>query len=109
MTTMNLPDTDSPQQDLISLHTIRRRADNLMLTLIWALFIVSLAAGYHHDDVWLALIAGGALAIAATLLKALFHGTRPVRIGYAVILLAFAALLIQIGEGERNTTSRCLS
>lgn len=100
MATMNPFDTDSPQQDLISLEAIRRRADNLMLTLIWALWLVSLAAGYHHDDGWLALIVGSVLAIAATLLKALFHGTRPVRIGYAVILLAFAALLIQIGEGE---------
>lgn len=100
MATMNLFDTDSPQQDLISLDAIRRRADNLMLALIWALFIVSLAAGYHHDDFWLALIVGGALAIVATLLKALIHGTRPVRIGYAVILMAFAALLIQTGKGE---------
>ncbi|HKS32847.1 MAG TPA: hypothetical protein VJS14_03880 [Enterobacteriaceae bacterium] len=100
MATMNLFDSDAPQQDLISLDAIRRRADNLMLTLIWALWLVSLAAGFYHDDSWLALIAGSALAIAATLLKALFHGTRPVRVGYAVILLAFAALLIQIGEGE---------
>ncbi|MHA0864182.1 methyl-accepting chemotaxis protein [Enterobacter wuhouensis] len=90
----------APQSDLISLFAIRRRADRLMLGLIWAMWAVSLGVGYMNENLTQGATIGTALACLATLASLVFPGTLLLRLVFAFVLMAFSALLIQLGEGE---------
>ncbi|MDY0971463.1 methyl-accepting chemotaxis protein [Siccibacter turicensis] len=99
MSTMTFPHTAS-HSGLITLAQIRLRADGLMLSLAWLLWLIALGVGWHHDAIALALVVGGALTVAATGVKLLFAGRLLSRLWFAFTLMAFAALLIQLGHGE---------
>lgn len=90
----------APQREPISLTTIRQRADRLMVVLIWALWAVALGVGYIHDALLLGATAATLLALIATLLTLFFPGTLLLRLSSACVLMAFSALLIQLGDGE---------
>lgn len=99
MSTMTFPHFAS-HSGLITLAQIRLRADGLMLLLTWLLWLIALGVGWHHDAIALALVVGGALTVAATGVKLLFAGRLLSRLWFAFTLMAFAALLIQLGHGE---------
>jgi len=90
----------APQSDLISLTAIRRRADRLILMLIWALWAVALGVGYLNENLSQAALAGTSLACVSTLLAIVFPGALLLRLSYAAIVMAFSALLIHLGDGE---------
>ncbi|CAH0226945.1 Methyl-accepting chemotaxis protein III [Erwinia aphidicola] len=86
--------------EVISLEKIWRQADLLMLFLVWGMFTITSVVGWVMDSLMLAPIVGGALAFASTLLRALLPGSLATRLWFAVTLIAFSALMIQLGEGE---------
>lgn len=90
----------TPQRDQISLTAIRQRADRLILSMIWALWAVSLALGYMNDNVIQGATAGTLLALLSTLLTWLTPGSLLLRLTLACVVMAFSALLIHLGEGE---------
>ncbi|WP_051937218.1 MULTISPECIES: methyl-accepting chemotaxis protein [Erwinia] len=94
------PSSRAMQADSVSLSHIWRRADRLMLLIVWALLPVSLFIGWRHDALSLALIVGIGLSLAATVVKTLFPGRLVTRLFFAFVLIAYAALLIQSGEGD---------
>jgi methyl-accepting chemotaxis protein len=100
MTLPTLLDTASPSRDLISLTAIRQRADRLMLALVWILWLVCLVFGVMTGQTALALISGSLLATLATLACVLLPGKLVTRLLFAFILMAYSALLIQLGGGE---------
>ncbi|MGU3524828.1 methyl-accepting chemotaxis protein [Enterobacteriaceae bacterium C23F] len=92
--------TASPVRDLISVSAIRRRADRLMLALVWVLWAISLALGVLMAQAVVALISATLLAGLATVASLLMPGRLATRLLFAFILMGFSALLIQLGEGE---------
>ncbi|WP_437614949.1 methyl-accepting chemotaxis protein [Erwinia sp. V71] len=84
----------------VSLTTIALNADRLMLALFWLLLAIGLLLGWHHQQLMLAFIAGGALTLSASAIKWLFPATLFSRLFFAVVMLGFAALFIQLGHGE---------
>lgn len=88
------------QNDLISLSSIRRRADRLILVLIWSLWGISLAVGYLNENVVQGAIVATALACLSSVLTLLFPGALLLRLSSAFVLMAFSALLIHLGHGE---------
>jgi len=99
MSTMTFSHTDN-NAGLITLSQIRLKADGLMLSLTWLLWLIALGVGWHHHNLSLALVAGGALTGLATVIKTLFAGRLVTRLWFAFTLMGFAALLIQLGHGE---------
>jgi Methyl-accepting chemotaxis protein len=87
-------------REIISVSAIRKRADGQMLGLVWLLWCVSLAVGWMSDNTLLAFVCATALSLLATLVTSLLCGTLFSRLTFAFILMAFSALLIQLGEGE---------
>ena len=76
-----------------------RKADRLMLPVLWALFGMSMAlAGWHQTITW-ALAIGLPLALAPTALIMLSPGSRLTRYVIAVALMVFAALHIHQASG----------
>lgn len=100
MTLTTLFSPDSAARDLISLSAIRRRADRLMLALVWILWAISLAMGLLTAQALVALVPGTLLALLATLACLLLPGKLATRLLFAFILMAYSALLIQLGGGE---------
>ena len=88
------------QNVLISLSSIRRRADRLILGLIWSLWGISLAVGYLNENVMQGAIVATALACLSSVLTLLFPGALLLRLSSAFVLMAFSALLIHLGHGE---------
>lgn len=97
---ITLRQADSSHRDLISLSSIRQRADRLLLVLAWVMWAVSLGVGWMNDNSSLALLVATILAGLATLMTLLFAGKLITRLVYAFILMAYSALLIQLGGGE---------
>lgn len=93
-------DADGLHHDLFSLSSIRQRADRLLLVLSWVMWAVSLGVGGMNENFTLALIAASILSVLATIMTLLFAGKLLTRLVYAVILMAYSALLIQLGGGE---------
>lgn len=87
-------------RELISLSAIRRRADSLMLLLVWLLWAVAMALGIAVGQTMLALIPASLFAGVATAACLLLPGGLLTRLLFAVILMGFSALFIQLGEGE---------
>ena len=87
-------------QDLFSLSSIRRRADRLLMALAWVMWGVSLGVGAMNDNLSLALLAATLLSVLGTLMTLLFPGRLITRLVYAFIMMAYSALLIQLGGGE---------
>jgi len=100
MTLASLLSTASSSRDLISLTAIRQRADRLMLALVWILWAICLTIGLLTAQTGTAFIAGSLLAAIATLACVLLSGKLVTRLLFAFILMAFSALLIQLGGGE---------
>jgi len=100
MATMTVLHSGNKQPDVVSLRSIYLQADILMFFVIWGLFAISLVVGWAYDALSVALVAGGLLAISSSIVKALLPGTLLTRLYYAFTLIGFAALLIQLGEGE---------
>lgn len=100
MAIISLRQAEGTHRDLISLSTIRQRADRLLLVLVWVMWFISLAVGWRHDNPALALLVASCLTVLGTIMTLLFSGRLIARLVYAVILMAYSALLIQLGEGE---------
>lgn len=100
MTLMTSRQADAQPRDLISLSSIRRRADRLLLVLAWVLWGVALGVGWMNDNASLALLVATLLSALATVMTLLFSGKLITRLTYAFILMAYSALLIQLGDGE---------
>jgi len=90
----------SEAPETASLAQIYRRADLLMFLLVWVLLAIALSVGWYYEHMFTALTVGLTLALSSTLIKMLFPGRLITRLFYAFTLLGFAALLIQLGEGE---------
>lgn len=100
MAIITLRQAEGSHRDLISLSSIRQRADRLLLVLAWVMWAVSLGVGWMNDNPSLALLVATILAGLATLMTLLFAGKLITRLVYAFILMAYSALLIQLGGGE---------
>ncbi|MBB1202723.1 methyl-accepting chemotaxis protein [Enterobacteriaceae bacterium 89] len=100
MTLTTLFSTAAPARDLISLSAIRRRADRLILMLVWLLWLVSLALGLLKGQWLLALVAGALLTAISTISCLVLPGKLLTRLIFAFVLMAWSALLIQLGDGE---------
>lgn len=100
MAIITLRQAEGSHRDLISLSSIRQRADRLLLVLAWVMWGVSLGVGWMNDNPSLALLVATILAGLATLMTLIFAGKLITRLVYAFILMAYSALLIQLGGGE---------
>lgn len=100
MATMTLFNTAYKQPAAVSLRRIYQHADLLMFGLVWGLFFIALGVGWAYDSLSVAIVAGGALAVISSIIKLLFPGQLITRLFYAFTLLGFAALLIQLAQGE---------
>lgn len=100
MTSVILPHAAAPSGELISLSSIRRRADRLMLMLVWSLWAICLLLGLTSGQLLVALIAGALLALVATAASLLRPGKLMTRLVMALVLMGWSALLIQLGRGE---------
>lgn len=100
MATVTILHSRNEPSEMVSLEQIYRRADLLMFFLVWGLLVISAGVGWYYDHLTTALIVGSILAFSSSLIKFLFLGKLITRLFFAFILLAFAALLIQLGEGE---------
>lgn len=96
----DVPDVGASPREMISVFAIRRRADGQILVLVWLLWGISLLVGWAAGNTLVALLFASPLAILASLMTALFRGLLISRLAFAFILMAFSALLIQLGEGE---------
>ncbi|MGX4641945.1 methyl-accepting chemotaxis protein [Massilia sp. SYSU DXS3249] len=77
-----------------------RRADRLMVVILWAMFVVALAISGLHDTLAWALLVGIPAALIPTVLAVTAGGTRPTRMAIAVALIAMCALHIHQGGGR---------
>lgn len=100
MATMTVLHTGNKQPDVVSLRSIYLHADVLMFWVVWGMFVISLAVGWAYDAIPVALVAGSLLALSSSVIKVLLPGTLFTRLYYAFTLIGFAALLIQLGDGE---------
>ncbi|MCT4714986.1 methyl-accepting chemotaxis protein [Enterobacteriaceae bacterium H18W14] len=100
MATMTLFHTAKKQPEVVSFNRIYQHADVLMLGLVWGLYVVAIGVGWAYESLPVALIAGAVLAVTSSLINIFFPGKLITRLFYAFTLLGFAALLIQLGEGE---------
>lgn len=88
------------QADRVSLARIYRQADMLMLFICWGLLLIATLLDWFFAELKLALIVGGILTLSATVVKALLPGQLFTRLCFAFVLLGYAALLIQLGQGD---------
>lgn len=100
MNVRNLIRTPVRQPEVVSLRRIAQRADTLVVILCWALYLISLGVSWMYSDMLVAFIIGGVLAVAGTLVRVLACGSLFSRLWLSFTLIAFAALLIQVGKGE---------
>ncbi|SFN06412.1 methyl-accepting chemotaxis protein [Izhakiella capsodis] len=90
----------SNQDTEISLTRIWQQADRLMLAICCTLWLIVMLIGWLVGEFELALLCGGVLTLLACALRYLFWGTTVSRAGFAVLLISFAGLLIQLGGGQ---------
>ncbi|MEJ5175534.1 MULTISPECIES: methyl-accepting chemotaxis protein [Erwinia] len=100
MVDTSLPPAIGGSSEMVSLVKIWQQADFLMLFLSWGMWAIACLIGWMMDSFMLALGVGGALAIVATLVRYVWPGRLITRLWFAFTLIAFSALLIQLGQGE---------
>jgi len=100
MVDASLPPAIGRNSEMVSMVKIWQQADFLMLFLAWGMWAIACLIGWMMDSFMLALGVGGALAIVATLVRYLWPGRLITRLWFAFTLIAFSALLIQLGQGE---------
>lgn len=100
MTSVILPHSAGSSRDLISLSSVRQRADRLMLMLIWSLWSICFLLGLVSGQLLVALVPGTLLALVATAASLLRPGKLSTRLILALVMMGWSALLIQLGQGE---------
>jgi len=76
-----------------------RKADRIMLALIWLMFLFSLGLAFWHDTWLQAVIVGGGASVVLTLLYRALGGTRLMRCLLGAGLMVMAALQINQAQG----------
>ncbi|WP_103735037.1 methyl-accepting chemotaxis protein [Pseudomonas sp. GZJR-8] len=76
-----------------------RKADRIMLALIWLMFLFSLGLAFWHGTLLQALIVGGGTGIVLTALYRVIGGTRVMRCALGAGLMVMAALHINQAHG----------
>jgi len=76
-----------------------RKADRIMLALIWLMFLFSLGLAFWHDTFTQAVIVGGGTGVVLTALYRAIGGTRVMRCVLGAGLMVMAALHINQAEG----------
>ena len=76
-----------------------RKADRIMLALIWLMFVFSVGLAFWHDTLVQALIVGGGTSMLLTALYRAIGGTRVMRCALGAGLMVMAALHINQAEG----------
>ncbi|ROL69902.1 chemotaxis protein [Pseudomonas chlororaphis] len=76
-----------------------RKADRIMLALVWLMFVFSLGLAFWHDTLIQALVVGGGTCVLLTVLYRAIGGTRWMRCGLGVGLMVMAALHINQAQG----------
>jgi len=76
-----------------------RKADHIMLALIWLMFVFSVGLAFWHDTLVQALIVGGGTSLLLTALYRAIGGTRVMRCALGAGLMVMAALHINQAEG----------
>ncbi|ROM55153.1 chemotaxis protein [Pseudomonas poae] len=76
-----------------------RKADRIMLALIWLMTLFSLGLAFWHDTLLQALFVGGGTSVVLTLAYRVIGGTRLMRCALGVGLMVMAALHINQAEG----------
>lgn len=76
-----------------------RKADRIMLALIWLMLLFSLGLAFWHDTLLQALFIGGGTSVVLTLAYRVISGTRLMRCALSVGLMVMAALHINQAQG----------
>ncbi|MCS3418632.1 methyl-accepting chemotaxis protein [Pseudomonas sp. BIGb0450] len=76
-----------------------RKADRIMLALIWLMALFSLGLAFWHDTLLQALFIGGGTSVVLTLAYRVIGGTRLMRCALGIGLMVMAALHINQAEG----------
>ncbi|AMN81072.1 methyl-accepting chemotaxis protein [Pseudomonas azotoformans] len=76
-----------------------RKADRIMLALIWLMFLFSLGLAFWHDTLMQAAIIGGGTSVVLTALYRAIGGTRVMRCALGAGLMVMAALHINQAQG----------
>ncbi|MBV4455441.1 MULTISPECIES: methyl-accepting chemotaxis protein [Pseudomonas] len=76
-----------------------RKADRIMLALIWLMFLFSLGLGFWHDTLMQAVMVGGGTSLVLTALYRAIGGTRVMRCVLGAGLMVMAALHINQAQG----------
>lgn len=100
MLSTNSTQTKNQQAQQVYLDQIWRKADWLMLLICWSLLFISGAIGWFNDDFKLALVVGVTLTLSASAVRFLLPGRLVTRLWFACVLIAYAALIIQLGNGD---------
>ncbi|WP_426128643.1 methyl-accepting chemotaxis protein [Pseudomonas sp. DWP1b1] len=76
-----------------------RKADRIMLALIWLMFLFSMGLAFWHDTLMQAAIIGGGTSVVLTALYRAIGGTRVMRCALGAGLMVMAALHINQAQG----------
>jgi methyl-accepting chemotaxis protein len=76
-----------------------RKADRIMLGILWLLFVYALALSQWHDTLGQALFVGGSTVLMLTLAYRLIGGSRAMRCALSAGLMVMAALHINQAQG----------
>ena len=76
-----------------------RKADRIMLALVWLMFLFSLGLAFWHDTLLQAMIVGGGTSVVLTALYRAIGGTRLMRCLLGAGLMVMAALHINQSQG----------
>ena len=76
-----------------------RKADRIMLALVWLMFLFSLGLAFWHDTLVQAVIVGGGTSVVLTALYRALGGTRVMRCALGAGLMVMAALHINQAQG----------
>lgn len=91
---------DAAPVEMVSLKRIAQRADTLAMLLCWTLWPIALGVGWMNNSVMVALIVGLILVLLATFCATVIRGSLTSRLLLSTLLIGWAGLLIQLGEGE---------
>ncbi|WP_431703296.1 methyl-accepting chemotaxis protein [Pseudomonas sp. BR20] len=76
-----------------------RKADRIMLALIWLMFLFSLGLAFWHDTLLQAIVVGGGTSVVLSALYRAISGTRVMRCALGAGLMVMAALQINQAQG----------
>lgn len=93
------PEKDSPHDIARALYDHYRKADRIMLGLLWLTFVYSLCLAFLHSTFSQALLIGATTCLLTTVLYRGLGGTRAMRCVIAVALMVMAALHINQTRG----------